>query len=65
MHVKSFPEQDFFEIAFVPTGGEAFVLDADLERVLVFQQAERRAAEDAESSHPRGLGGCGIGLPEM
>ena len=35
LHHKSFSEQDFFEVAVVPTGGEAFVLDADLERGLV------------------------------
>jgi hypothetical protein len=30
LHGKSCSEQDFFEVAFVPAGGEAFVLDADL-----------------------------------
>jgi hypothetical protein len=36
LHDKSFSEQDFFEVAFVPAGGEAFVLDADFEGGLVF-----------------------------
>jgi hypothetical protein len=29
LHVNSFAEQDFFQIVVVPTGVEAFVLDAD------------------------------------
>jgi prepilin-type N-terminal cleavage/methylation domain-containing protein len=37
LHRKSYSEQDFFEVGFVPTSGEAFVLDADLERGLVLQ----------------------------
>jgi hypothetical protein len=31
LHHKSCSEKDFFEIGFIPTGGKAFVLDADLE----------------------------------
>ena len=37
LHLKSWPGQHFFKIAFVPAGGEAFVLDADLECGLVLQ----------------------------
>ena len=32
----------------VPIGGEALVLDADLQRVIVFQEAQGRATQDAE-----------------
>ena len=32
----------------IPAGGEAFVLHADLERLVVLWQAQRRTAEDAE-----------------
>jgi hypothetical protein len=31
LHHKSWSEKDFFKIALVPAGGEAFVLDAHLE----------------------------------
>ncbi len=48
LHHKSCSEQDFFEVVFVPAGGEAFVLDADLAVWFVLQQAQRGAAEDAE-----------------
>ncbi len=48
MHHKSCSSQDFFQIAFVPAGIEAFVFDADLPCGLVLQQTQRGAAEDAE-----------------
>ena len=31
LHHKSLAEKDFFEIGLIPTGGKAFVLDADVE----------------------------------
>lgn len=36
LHDKSCSQQDFFEIGFVPAGGEAFVLDAELGGRFVF-----------------------------
>lgn len=48
LHRKSFSEQDLFQVGVVPTGGETLVLDADLQRVVVLQQAQRGATEDAE-----------------
>ena len=47
LHHKSLSEEDLFEVGVVPTGGEAFVLHADLRRVIALQEAQRRAAEDA------------------
>jgi transposase len=37
LHLKSCSEQHFLEIVLVPTGSEAFVLDADLQRGFVLQ----------------------------
>jgi hypothetical protein len=31
LHHKSLSQKDFFEVGFIPTGDEAFVLDADFE----------------------------------
>ena len=48
LHHKSLSEQHLLQVGVVPTGGEAFVLHADLQRVIVLQKAQRRATEDAE-----------------
>jgi len=44
LHHKSLPEEDLFEVGGIPTGGEAFVLHAELQRVVVLQEAQRGAA---------------------
>ena len=48
LHVKSLSEQDLLQVRVVPTGGAAFVLHADLDRLVILQQAQRRTTEDAE-----------------
>jgi len=48
LHDNSLSEQHLLQVGVVPSRGEAFVLDADLERVVVLQQAQRRPTEDAE-----------------
>jgi hypothetical protein len=48
LHHKSLSEQDLFQVGVVPAGGEAFVLHADGERVVVLQKAQRRATQNAE-----------------
>ena len=48
LHHKSFTQQNFFEVAVVPTGGEAFIFDADFECRLIFEQAQCGPAENAE-----------------
>ncbi len=48
LHHNSSPADDLFEVLIVPSGGEAFVLDSDLQRVIVLEQAEGRAAKAAE-----------------
>ena len=48
LHHNSPPAEDLFEVLIVPSGGEAFVLDSNLQRVIVLEQAEGRAAEAAE-----------------
>ena len=48
LHHKSLSEQHLFQVGVIPTGGEAFVLHADRERVIVLQEAQRRATQDAE-----------------
>jgi hypothetical protein len=37
-----------FEVLIVPSRGEVFVLDSDLQGVIVLEQAEGRAAQAAE-----------------
>ena len=39
LHVKLLSHQNFFEIGFIPGGEQAFVLDADLLRGFVLEQA--------------------------
>ena len=70
LHHKLFSHQDFFEVAVVPAGGEAFVLDTDAGRRFLLQQTERRATQDAEvcvgvpiANAGLVLGKCHIQLP--
>jgi hypothetical protein len=37
LHHKLFAEEDFGEVVFIPSGGEAFVLHSDLARFVVLQ----------------------------
>jgi hypothetical protein len=48
LHHKSFSEEDLFQVGVIPASDKVFVLHADLQRVVVLQQAQRRATEDAE-----------------
>src|SRR5262245_26460572 len=45
---NSLPEEGLFEVGIVPGGGEPPVRDPHLQGGVVLQQAQRRAAEDAE-----------------
>jgi hypothetical protein len=47
-HHKSLSEEHLFEVGVIPTGSEALVLYADLQRVVVLQQAQRCPAQDTE-----------------
>ena len=48
LHHKLLAEKDLFEVVMVPGGSKAFVLDAQLERVVVFQQAQGCSTENTE-----------------
>lgn len=48
LHHKSRSDKDLFEVGFVPAGGEAFVLDPNLERGFVLEHRQRGPAEDAK-----------------
>ena len=54
LHQKSFAEQDFGEIAFVPACDQSFVFDSHAAAVVVFEQAQGRASQAAE---------VGVGVP--
>lgn len=48
LHDKSLRKQHLLQVGVIPAGSEAFVLHADLERLIVLQQAQRRTPKDAE-----------------
>jgi hypothetical protein len=48
LHHKSYAEEHFLGIGRVPSGDETLVLHAAIRGLLILQQAQRRAPEDAE-----------------
>lgn len=48
LHLKLLSEEHLFQVGVIPTCCETFVLHADLQRMVVLQQTQSGAAEDAE-----------------